>query len=173
MKKISLRALEPSDVDLLYKWENDRSIWTLSNTVSPFSRFVLEQYVMNSHIDIYTTKQLRLMIELADTGKTIGAIDLFEFDPHNRRVGVGIFISDEERDKGYASSTLDLIINYCFNTLMVHQIFCNISADNKKSHFLFKNKGFKLIGVKKEWLLVENKWMDEFIFQLINIRNTN
>ena len=68
-KNIELRALEPSDVDLLYQWENNEELWHLSNTVAPFSRFVLEQYVMDSHQDIFTTKQLRLMIDKKEDGK--------------------------------------------------------------------------------------------------------
>jgi diamine N-acetyltransferase len=165
---IQLRAPEPSDIDLLYQWENDRQIWPVSNTIAPFSRFVLEQYILNSHQDIYTTKQLRLMINLTGEEKTIGTVDLFEFDPGHRRVGLGILINKNERDKGYAKETLDLIIDYCFNTLMVHQIYCNISSENKISLKLFRSKGFEIIGIKKEWLLLNNKWNDEYLLQLIN-----
>ena len=102
-KNITLRALEPSDVDLLYKWENDTSIWHLSNTLTPFSRFVLEQYLLNSEKDIFTNKQLRLMIDVIEAAKkvkTIGSIDLFDFDPKNKRAGIGILIIKEEREKG-------------------------------------------------------------------------
>ena len=85
--KIFLRAMELSDAELMYQWENDMSIWHLSNTLTPFSKFTLEQYVMNAHQDIYTTKQLRLMIDLISERETIGSIDLFEFDPGHRRAG--------------------------------------------------------------------------------------
>ena len=82
-KNLKLRALEPSDVDFLFEWENDEKLWHLSNTIAPFSRFVLEQYILNSHQDIFTNKQLRLMIDLknGDNNYPIGSIDLFDFDP--------------------------------------------------------------------------------------------
>ena len=38
---VRLRALEPEDIDVLYKWENDTRIWKMSNTVAPFSKYVL------------------------------------------------------------------------------------------------------------------------------------
>ena len=44
-KTLKLRALELSDVDLLYKWENNTSIWNVSNTLVPFSRESIEQFV--------------------------------------------------------------------------------------------------------------------------------
>jgi len=170
-EKIHLRALEPTDIDLLYDWENDREIWPVSNTIAPFSRFVLEQYILNAHQDIYTTRQLRLMIDLADEKKTIGTVDLFEFDPGHRRVGLGILIQKDERGRGCAKEGLDLIIEYCFSTLMVHQIFCNISSENEISMKLFRSKGFEIIGLKKDWLLINNQWKDEYMLQLINNNN--
>ena len=42
-KNLTLRALEPSDVDFFYEWENNEKLWHLSNTITPFSRFTLEQ----------------------------------------------------------------------------------------------------------------------------------
>jgi len=169
-KNLKLRALEPSDVDLLYTWENDEKIWHLSNTQTPFSRFTLEQYVLNSGEDLYTAKQLRLMIGLVGDPpqKAIGSIDLFDFDPANRRAGIGIMITKNQRNKGYATEALQLLIDYCFNVLNLHQLYCNIGVDNTTSLKLFKKAGFKEIGLKKEWLLFRNNWMDEYILQLIN-----
>jgi len=43
--KVRLRSLEPEDLELLYLWENDPSIWKVSNTLVPFSRFILRQYL--------------------------------------------------------------------------------------------------------------------------------
>ena len=39
---IRLRALEPTDLQLLYKWENDSSIWEVSHTIKPFFDFCIE-----------------------------------------------------------------------------------------------------------------------------------
>lgn len=169
--KVKIRALEPEDVDVLYRWENDHRIWHLSNTITPLSRFTLEQYVLNAGQDLYATRQMRLMIDLVkaeDGVTTIGSIDLFEFEPAHRRAGVGILVHEGFRGKGYASEALALLVDYAFETLHMHQLFCNISADNLESIRLFESKGFKFIGTKKEWNLVRNQWQDESMFQLIN-----
>lgn len=170
-KNLILRALEPADVDFLYKWENDEKLWHLSNTITPFSRFILEQYILNAHQDIYTNKQLRLMIDIknGDRNSPIGSIDLFDFDPINKRAGIGILIVEKERNRGYASEALELFVNYCFTKLQLHQIYCNITADNQASLQLFKKHNFTLIGLKKEWIFVNDRWIDEYAYQLINI----
>ena len=158
--------MEPSDIELMYQWENDPETWTYSNTHTPFSRFHLEQFIMDSHCDVYTDKQLRLMI-MNPENETVGCVDIFEFDPNNRRAGLGILIAKDHRKKGYAAETLDIIIDYARNTLHLHQLFCNIAADNKKSIQLFTGKGFLEAGVKKEWILINNSYVDELLFQLI------
>lgn len=168
---MKLRAIEPADIDLLYEWENDENQWYISNTIAPFSRFVLEQYIMNSHLDIYSTKQLRLMIEKIsddENGKTVGMIDLFDFDPNNKRAGMGILIKKSERKKGWASEAMELLIDYCFNVLHLHQVYCNILENNIASLELFKKHGFEISGLKKEWIQVKDTWENEYLLQLIN-----
>lgn len=169
-KKISLRAPEPEDVDFLFKMENDKSMWHLSNTLTPFSKFDLEQFVMLSDKDIFTTKQSRFIIDKEGvSGKLpVGAIDLFNFEPQHKRAGIGIMIIKDEQRKGIANIALDLIIDYGFNILGLHQLYCNIEASNKASFGLFVKKGFETIGLKKEWNFRNSGWVDEQMLQLIN-----
>jgi diamine N-acetyltransferase len=168
-KEISLRALEPEDLELLYEWENNLSYWIISNTVVPFSKYTLKRYLENSHKNIYETGQLRLMIDHIPDNKTIGTIDIFDFDPFHKRAGLGILIAKEDyRRKGYASMALKCLVNYCFSTLQLHQIYCNILANNCESMDLFKKAGFVQSGIKKDWIKTSDGYLDEYIFQLIS-----
>jgi diamine N-acetyltransferase len=167
-KNIKLRALEPEDLELLYEWENDDIYWSISNTVSPFSRFTLKRYIENSHKNIFETGQQRFMIDHVKDNITIGTIDVFEFDPFHKRAGIGILIANKSyRRKGYASMSLICLINYCFKTLQLHQLYCNILANNPGSINLFKKNGFIQIGIKKDWVLVDDGYVDVLMFQLI------
>jgi diamine N-acetyltransferase len=169
-KIIKLRALEVSDLELLYSWENDTSLWSTGATIAPFSKHVLMKYLETAHLDIYETKQLRLMIDLkTENYRTIGAIDLFDFDPFNHRAGVGILIADSaDRGKGYASEALNILVVYCFELLGLHQLYCNISSDNAMSLKLFQKHSFKTVGLKKDWTRHANSYSDEYLLQLIN-----
>jgi len=168
-KKIRLRALEPEDLELLYQWENNVDYWSVSNTIAPFSKYTLKQYLENSHKSIFETGQLRLMIDHTEDKTTIGTIDIFEFDPFHKRAGLGILIANESyRKKGYASMSLTCLISYCFKTLHLHQLFCNILATNTESVDLFEKHGFGLIGIKKDWILKDTGYADELMYQLIS-----
>lgn len=169
---IKLRALEPEDLDVLYDWENRQVLWKVSNTVAPFSRYILSKYLENAHLDIYQAKQLRLMVDLIRAGekiKTIGAIDLFDYEPLHQRAGVGILIGDnKEKGKGYASLALKELIEYSFTILQLNQLYCNISVTNTVSINLFKKYKFAEIGIKKEWNKTPEGYADEIMLQLIN-----
>lgn len=165
---IYLRALEPEDLEFIYAIENDENIWEVSNTQTPYSKFLIRQYLENAHQDIYEAKQLRLAICQNKTAKTIGLIDLFDFDPKNHRAGVGIIIQNEaDRNSGFGKEALALMIEYAFQQLQLHQLFANIGTENKASLALFTTFGFQKIGVKKDWNFTRNTFHDEALFQLI------
>jgi len=166
---IILRALEPEDVELLYEWENNMQIWKVSNTYTPFSKYQLEQFIKLSSLDIYQTKQLRLMIDIMENKETItvGIIDMFDFEPFHNRAGLGIIIHEKWRNKGIAGKALQLFINYATSELGIHNLYCNIDSENLMSQKLFISSGFELIGTKKEWLKTRNGYIDELMFQFI------
>jgi diamine N-acetyltransferase len=165
---IYLRAVEKDDLETLYNCENNTEVWKVSNTQVPYSKHVLEQYLEASHQDIYTNKQLRLMICLTATNEVIGTVDLFDFDPAHARVGVGILIFNEFRNKGYAFNALTCLKQYAFDMLLVNQLYCNISSSNKGSIHLFERLGFNRAGVKKQWNKISiNTYEDEYIYQLL------
>jgi diamine N-acetyltransferase len=165
---IYLRALEPNDLEFIYAMENDESIWDVSNTQTPYSRFLVKQYLENAHQDIYEAKQLRLAICQDEDFPAIGLIDLFEFDPKNNRAGIGIVIqANDNRNKKIGSEALELLIKYSFRHLNLHQLYANISSENEASKALFTKFGFQKIGTKKDWILVNGIYKDEDIFQLI------
>ncbi|SFU37759.1 diamine N-acetyltransferase [Pustulibacterium marinum] len=161
-----LRALEPEDLEFLYYVENDELVWEVSETVTPYSRFVLKQYLENSHRDIYDVKQLRLAI-VSQNDQLAGFIDLFDFDPKNARVGVGIIVAEMFRGQGLAKEALAMITNYCFQKLNLHQVYANITEDNLASKKLFESQDFELFGVKKDWIFSEGKYKNELFYQKI------
>ena len=165
---IYLRALEAEDLDFIHTIENDEVFWEISNTVAPYSKFILKKYLDNAYKDIFEAKQLRLVISNYKN-EALGMIDLFDFDFSNSRAGVGILIKDySNRNSGVGKEALKLLINYSFNHLNLHQLYCNISEDNMASISLFSNQGFEKVGLKKDWSLINGTYKNEYFFQLIN-----
>ena len=167
-QKVRLRAVEPSDAKLIFEWENNEQNWQLSQTLVPFSMHTINQYVETAHKDIFENKQLRLMIVDLQSEKTIGSIDLFDFDAYNLKAGVGVLINDaSDRKQGFAKESLELLINYSKDVLMLKQLYCNIGVHNLASISLFESCDFIKTGTKKNWERISsNQWEDIFFFQL-------
>jgi diamine N-acetyltransferase len=161
---IFLRALEPTDLDFLYTLENDTAVWHVGNTLAPYSKFVLEQYLENAALDIFTIRQLRLVICTTDH-TAIGAIDLFDFDSLHCRAGVGIVLAAPFRGQGHAGEALTLLLNYSRHTLQLHQVYCSVTATNTASNHLFQKAGFAEVGVRRQWLRTPEGWDDVIEYQ--------
>lgn len=166
--KIRLRALEAEDLDLLFTVENNPQFWEVSNTLTPYSRQLLEKYLENSHQDIYEAKQLRLVISGIDNNDTFGLIDLFDFNPYHNRAGIGILILQNYQHNGYASSALELFLRYTFDHLDMHQLYANIPVSNTNSLKLFEKLNFVNIGIQKDWIKVKGKYQNVALLQIIN-----
>ncbi len=165
---IHLRAIEPADLDFLYELENNPDIWEVSGTITPYSKHILKSYLENAHRDIFDVKQLRLCI-CNKENRVIGLIDLFDFDPKNKRAGIGIVIGERtDRNKGYGEEALTLLCEYAFQTLQLRQLYANVGEDNAPSIHLFQKLGFSESGRKIDWIYSRGTYKDELLFQKIN-----
>lgn len=165
-EKTLLRAVEPEDIDVMYGTENDLHNWSISGTNAPFSRYILEQFIETQRSDIFVSRQLRLMVE-STRGDIIGMVDLFDIDGYNHRAGVGILIFDSYRGMGYGGDILQTLHGYCQGVLQLHQLWCDVGADNIASLKLFQKMGYREVGCKREWLCRDGKYYDEVLLQKI------
>lgn len=158
-ENIYLRALEPADLAFLYDLENDRELWPVSNTNTPYSRYVLQQYIEQAAADIYSAKQLRLLV-CTHQHQPVGTIDLFDFDPAHQRAGVGISIAGAFRQRYFATEALVLLLYYVREDIQLHQVYCSVTATNVASLKLFARAGFEKIGTRRQWLKTPVGWQD-------------
>jgi len=161
---LRLRAPEPEDLELLYEWENMAQYWDSVNTRQPYSRYALKQYISECHKDIYETRQLRLMMTDTTSDKTVGTVDLFDFDLHHSRIALGLFVAPEYKKKGYASAALQLTEAYVFDFLKINQLYCHIAASNTASITMFTNRNFSSV-VLQQWVRSEKDFSDVVLFQ--------
>lgn len=169
-EKICLRALEPEDLELLYRWENNSELWSLGNTLSPYSRYILKEYIAESHRDIYDVKQLRLMIELRSTGAAIGMVDLYDLEVHHQRAGIGIFLDPVYQGNGLATEAVTLLVEYAYSLLQLHQLYAHVPVKNESSKALFTRCGFTITGILFDWIAIEGEYSDVIVMQRIHKR---
>lgn len=162
---ILLRAPEPEDLEYLYRWENDPDLWKYAAITSPYSRYALKEYISAGTHDIYQTNQLRFIIEDKLRGIPAGTVDLYDFDPHHQRAGVGILVDKDFRRRHIASQSIRLVIEYAFSFLHLHQLYVHIPVLNQPSILLFRSVGFVFSGTLKEWIHTSEGYEDVCVMQ--------
>lgn len=165
--KINLRALEPTDLDLLFRWENDESLWSVGSTIAPFSRKQLWDYIENYDNDIFVARQLRFIIENNSNKVAVGMIDLYDFDPINNRAFVGILIDSLWGHKGYGTEALNLLTDYVKRVLDLHQLVAYIPVDNVYSIDLFAKCGYEKTATLYSWIRIDSEYKDVNVFQKV------
>jgi diamine N-acetyltransferase len=166
LPKVSVRAIEPEDLEWLYGIENDMDIWGVGATNVPYSRFVLHEYLAKCTFDIYTDKQVRFVIENIE-GQSVGIIDLINFNPQHHRAEIGIVIQKPFRGHGYAQAAILHVLYYADSVLHIHQLYALIDKDNAESLKSFLAVGFKQSAVLQDWLFDGKKYQDALLMQML------
>ncbi|MBR0195947.1 MAG: GNAT family N-acetyltransferase [Paludibacteraceae bacterium] len=148
---LRLRKIEPADLPYLYRWENDASAWADGANHNPLSQQDLRAYIESTTGDIYRDGQLRLIIE--EDGATMGCIDLFDFDPRNRRAAIGMYVAPEFRGKGVGKEALRLLEQYAFGFLHLRVLYAVIATKNIACTALYRNAGYTESSVLPGWTL--------------------
>ena len=164
-ERVTLRAMEPEDLEMLYTLENDTKTWDISSVNVPYSRYLLKQFIAKGTHDIYTDGQLRLMIESIEEGTVVGMVDLVDFNPRHLRAEVGIVLARDYRQLGYGSEVLRLIEEYAYNCLHLHQLYAYVSCHNEASIKLFEKAGYENTCTLKDWLYLGQVFEDTIVFQ--------
>lgn len=144
---IKLRKIEPTDLPFLYQWENDASAWADGSNHNPLSQQDLRDYIESTTGDIYKDGQLRLIVEQSPMTNdqlpmTLGCIDLFDFDPRNRRAALGMYIAPEWRGKGVGKAALEQLEDYAFGHLNLRVLYAVITTRNIACTTLYRNAGY-------------------------------
>ncbi len=161
---VVLRAMEPEDLDLLYRIENDQNLWNVSVTNVPYSRYTLHNYIASASGDIYKDGQVRLMIENGE-GAVVGIVDVVDFNPVHRRAEVGIVIADKFRRHGYACGALKRVAEYSLRVLHLHQLYAVVNADNAASLALFTKMDYAPTAHLTDWLYDGHAYHDAVVMQ--------
>lgn len=142
-EKCSLRSVGSKDIDTILLWENDSEVRRFGDSEKIFTREDIETFVRNQQYDIAATEQQRFMIDAPD-GRSVGAIDLFDYDGSTAGIGILVY-ADEDRRKGYAADALQTLIRYARN-LRISVLHASVATDNTASLRLFCSCGFVRSG---------------------------
>jgi len=164
-KRVYLSPMCSEDIDKYIKWMNDFKVTDGINNSSKLLTFEKEkEWIENSNKkDNYI-----FAIVKSENDELIGNCSIHDLDLIMKRGSVGIFIGEEEnRNKGYGSEVLELLIAYGFDYLNLNNIMLSVYSFNKRAMKCYKKVGFKEIGKRREAYLIKNKKYDEIFMDIL------
>lgn len=81
------------------------------------------------------------------------------------RGAVGIAVHTDFRREGYASDALNLLCDYAFDFLQIHQLYAHVAIENEASMKLFSSCGFVQCGLLKDWIVTSEGYKDAALMQ--------
>ena len=158
--------MEPEDLELLYQIENNPALWKVGVTNVPYSRYLLRDYLARATGDIFTDRQVRLVVE-NEEGTAIGLIDMMNYEPQHHRAEVGIVIREPYRHQGLGAAALEQLKQYAREIIHIHQLFAYVDTANEESLRLFQKAGYRHTATLEQWIYQNKEYTDVFFYQKI------
>ena len=167
LPQVRLRALEMSDLDLLYEVENDAQFSECSTNLMPLSRGAMKRFIQQSlTLDLFALRQLRFVIEKCPA-TPVGFIDLVEFSPEHRRAEVGVAVLAQYRKQGLGTAALQQLCDWASRQLSVVQLYAYVQSENIASQRLFQKVGFRQTAVLPSWFVKGGVLQDAHVYQCV------
>ena len=159
---IRLRALEPEDLELIYRIENDAQFWHCGASTVPYSRYAIRQYLASTQNDLFADGQVRLVI--AQGGEAVGLADLTNLDAIHLRAEIGLLILPEHQGKHIGLKAMKLLCDYA-RRLHLHQLYAMIAVTNQPATRLFERLAFHSSCVLEDWLRMDEGYVNVMVWQ--------
>ncbi len=164
---LRLRPLEEEDLNLLYEWENNSENWQYTDTLMPYSKHTLLEYIRNCKTDFFSQESLKLVIELSN-GTAVGTFDVFNIDHFSGRAELGVFIDSKFRGCSYATTAYNLFKDYAFNYLGWVNLYSIVSEKNSPMHAVMQRTDFIKLTTLKKWIKHSKGYEDAILYSITN-----
>ncbi len=164
--RLRLRSFEESDVDTIYRWENDIQTWSSSMTLNPLSYKFIRDYVVYAPSSIVDEGQLYLLLEDKETKEALGYVQLLNYEALHQKLALGVYLEPKHRNKGYAIEALECIKEYVFAVLNCRMIYAETLETNSSARHLFERAGFHKTAVLKDWYWLNGAFQNLIYYQI-------
>ena len=165
---IFLRALDVSDLERVFAWHNDPTLY--EHLVGGFrwvSRAAEEEWIRRRCA--YSANEVNLAICILDTHEHIGNIYLRDIDWVARHAELHIFIGIQaHRNHGYGEAAMHLILAHAFEDLSLQRVFLFVLASNEPAIRLYRRCGFTEEGHLRQHSIKKGNNEDVLIMGLLS-----
>ena len=155
---VNLKAIEKEDLPLITQWANDPDF---GGEFEPLEQVSLAE-IENWHNSLGPEEKW-FIIEKKD-GTKIGNI---MHVPDKRHFVIGYRVIPSERNKGYCTEAVQIMVDYLFLSKNIMRIQAETNPQNLASHKVLKKAGFTKEGILRKVVFLRGKWHDGVIYSIL------
>ncbi|WP_394204039.1 GNAT family N-acetyltransferase [Shewanella waksmanii] len=110
---------------------------------------------------------LTLVIEEVHSGTFIGFTGFYANKPELKQVEVGYMLVSSAHGQGYASESLEAVIDWACLQFDVHKFVGVCAKDNLASGRVLEKCGFQLEGILRHNMKIDSQWIDDSYYGLL------
>ena len=159
---LSPRSIE--DAETYVKWLNDFDITDYTNRSAILMDIETEKEYLSNRKD----NSMGFVIVRSENDEMIGSIGFDKIDYLNRIATFGIMIGEQEnREKGYGTEAINLLLDYGFNYLNLNNINLYVMEFNPRAIACYKKCGFKEMGRIRKSAFINGKYYDRLYMDIL------
>lgn len=161
-RKITLRAVEREDLELLHNWANNPDLQSIMGSVYfPSSKDFHEKWYEKIQEDDLNQ---RFAIDAPEVG-LIGVSSLVDINWRNNRAWHGVMLGDVDiRGRGYGYDAVMATMRYAFDEMHLERLDGQMIEYNTGSIKFYCDKlGWKKEGVCRRWYYTKGRYWDKVV----------
>jgi len=155
---VNLRVMEKEDLPLVAKWANDPEFGDEYEPLEQVSYNEVEKWYDN-----LSSEEKWFIIEKKD-GNKIGQIF---HSPRGSHFVIGYKLLPSERNKGYCTEAVQIIVDYLFLSKNLVRIQAETNPRNIASQRVLEKAGFTKEGLVRRSNFIRGKWEDGLLYSII------
>jgi RimJ/RimL family protein N-acetyltransferase len=165
-EKVRLRAIEPSDWETYFSWnQDDEMTRALYFIPFPQSQESVRRFAEHAALQRPEGDNFRFVVENSEQ-EVVGDITTHDCDQRSGNFSWGLNIIQEHRCKGYASEALLLVMRYYFQELRYQKVTVHIACFNEASIKLHERLGFQQEGRIRRTVYTDGQYFDDLVYGL-------
>lgn len=163
--RIYLSPMNIDDIDKYLTWLSDENV---ARGINALSKMYNSENEREFILDTLKKGKYNFAIIKKEDNSLIGNCGIMDIDNIHNKATLGIFIGDEEnRNKGYGTEVLKLLIDYGFNILNLNNIDLKVFSFNERAIACYKKCGLVEYGRRHESYYINNKYYDEIYMEIL------
>lgn len=164
---VRLRAREPEDEPLLYRWFNDPEVTQHLTLRYPLSHAQEKAFIESTSRIGYNNASFG--VETIAESRLIGGVGLENVSPENRSAILGIAIGDKAFwDGGYGTDAMRVLCRFAFEMMNLHRIELEVYAENARAIHVYQKVGFQLEGTRRQATFKFGRYQDVHVMGLLS-----